>query len=143
MNKFLSVTSTFFVIVNSGKDKDEALKEYILKNLIPRGFNARIAEIKEEYHQPTAQLKQAIKDCANRTQALQYDNVGLKGKIRAKDHEIAFLERRYLGYLTNEDKSNGITIIAKSNKATGSLYIFTYRHHGYRRHKIRVMLPRN
>ena len=32
MNSLLSVTGTFYVILNSRKDKDKALKEHILKD---------------------------------------------------------------------------------------------------------------
>ena len=51
-------------------------------------------------------------------QVIHYENIGLQGKIRAKDQHIATLQRRYVGYLSNEDKNNGISIIAKtSNEA--------------------------
>ena len=43
-------------------------------------------------------------------------NVGLQGKIRAKDRQIATLQRRYVGYLSDEDKNDGISIIAKNNE---------------------------
>ena len=41
-------------------------------------------------------------------------NVGLQGEIRAKDQQIATLERRYVDYLLDENKNNGISIIAKN-----------------------------
>ena len=43
-------------------------------------------------------------------------NVGLQGEIRAKDQQIATLERRYVDYLSDENKNNGISIIAKNNE---------------------------
>ena len=39
-DNFLSLTGTLYVIVNSRKDKRKALKEHILKDLVPRGFDA-------------------------------------------------------------------------------------------------------
>lgn len=42
---FISLTGILNVIVNSRKDKAKSLKERTLKNLVPRDFNARIAEI--------------------------------------------------------------------------------------------------
>ena len=50
------------VIVNSQKDKSKVLKEDILKDLVRRGFNARIAKIQEEHHQWATKLQQAIID---------------------------------------------------------------------------------
>ena len=50
-DNFLSVTDTLYVIVTSQKGKGKALKEHILNNIVPRGFDARIAEIQEEHHQ--------------------------------------------------------------------------------------------
>ena len=44
----------------------------------------------------------------------EYENVGLEGEIRAKDQQIVALQRRYLGYLSDEYKNNGIRIIAKT-----------------------------
>ena len=72
-----------------------------------------------------------------------YENVGLQGAIRVKDEQIAALQRRYVGYLSDEDKNNGISIIVKNNDEAEYLYIFICWQHGYRRDKIRVLLIRN
>lgn len=40
-DKFLSLTGTLYVLVDSGKSKGKVLKEQILKYLIPSGFDAR------------------------------------------------------------------------------------------------------
>ena len=48
-DKFLSVFEIMYVILNSQKDKGKALKKYILKDIAPRGFDARIEEIKEKH----------------------------------------------------------------------------------------------
>ena len=69
--------------------------------------------------------------------------MGLQGELRAKDQEIAALQRRYVGYLANEDKKNGITIIAKRNEEPEYHSISICGQHGYRRHKTRVLLARN
>ena len=73
----------------------------------------------------------------------EYEKVGLRGKIRAKDQQIAALQRRYVGYLSDEDKNNGISIIAKNNEEEEYPYISICGQHGYRRHKTRVLLTRN
>ena len=43
----------------------------------------------------------------------EYENVGLQGEIREKDQQIAALQRHYVGYLSDKDKNNGLSIIAK------------------------------
>ena len=48
-DKFPSVFGVMCVIVNSQKDKGKALKEHILKYIVPSGFDARIEEIQEKY----------------------------------------------------------------------------------------------
>ena len=69
--------------------------------------------------------------------------MGLQGEIRARDQQIAALQRRYLGYLLDEDKNNGISIIGKNNDEAGYPYISICRQHDYRRHKVRVLLTCN
>ena len=73
----------------------------------------------------------------------EYENVDLQGEIRAKDQRLAALQRRYLGYLSDEDKNNRISIIAKNDGESEYPYISIWRQHGYRRHKARVLLTRN
>ena len=46
---FVSQTGTFYVVVNSRKDKGEALNKHILKDIAQRGFDARIEEILGKY----------------------------------------------------------------------------------------------
>ena len=50
-DKFLSASGVMYVIANSKKDKGKALKDHILKNIVPRGFDARIEEIKGKHQQ--------------------------------------------------------------------------------------------
>ena len=40
-NIFISLTGALYVTVNSRKDKGKALKKHILKDIVPRGFDAR------------------------------------------------------------------------------------------------------
>ena len=49
----------------------------------------------------------------------------------------------YVGYLANEDKSDGVTVIAKNNEAAEYPYMSLCRQHDYRRHKARVLLVHN
>ena len=56
---------------------------------------------------------------------------------------MAALQRRYVGYLSDEDKNNCKSIIAKNNEEEEYRYISICGQHGYRRHKVRVLLTRN
>ena len=69
--------------------------------------------------------------------------MGLQVEIRAKDQQIAALRRRYVGYLSDEDKNNGISIISKNHDEAEYSYLSICRQHGYRRHKVRVLLTHN
>ena len=51
-----------------------------------------------------------MQDQDNQIRAIQYENVDLQGEIQEIDQEIAVLQRRYVDYPANEDKSNGITL---------------------------------
>ena len=98
----------------------------------------------KEKHQQAIKEKEATiallnDDLKNR----EYKNVGLQGDIRAKDQQIAALQRHYLDYLWDEYKNNGISIIAKNNDEAEYPYISICIQHGYRRHKVRVLLTRN
>ena len=58
-DKFLSFFWVMYVIVNSRKDKGKALKENILKDIIPRRFDSRVEEIQYQ-HQQVIEEKDAV-----------------------------------------------------------------------------------
>ena len=132
-----------YVIVNSKKNKGKALKDHILKDIVPRGLDARIEEIQRKDQRAIEEKDATITllnvDLKNR----EYENVGLQGEIRVKDQQIAALEKFYAAFLSDEDKNNGISIIAKNSDEAEYPYISICGQHGYRRHKARVMLTRN
>ena len=66
-----------YAIANSRKNKGKVLKEHILKDIVPCGFDAMIAEIQEEHQQQITQLQLAITDRDNQIRAIQYENVTL------------------------------------------------------------------
>ena len=101
-------------------------------------------EFMNEAHQQAIEEKDAAITLLNdNLQNREYENVSLQGEIRAKDQQIAVLKRSYVGYLFDEDKSNGISIITKNNEEAEYPYISIRGQHGYRRHKARVLLARN
>ena len=128
-----------YVIVNKGK----ALKEHILKDIVPCGFDAKIEYIRGKHQQAIKEKDETIALLNDDLKNRQYEIVGLQGEIRAKDQQITAFQKRYVGYLSDEDKNNGISIIAKSNDGAEYPYISIYRQHGYRRRKVRVLLTRN
>ena len=73
----------------------------------------------------------------------EYENKGLQSEIRAKGQQIATLPRRYVGYLSDEDKNNAISIIAKNNDEAEYAYICICGQHSYRRQMVRVLLAHN
>ena len=99
--------------------------------------------IQEEYQQVIEEEDAAIALLNDDLKISEYENVGLQGEIKPKDQQITALQRRYVGYLSDEDKNNGISIIAKKNDEAECLYISICGQHGYRRHKVRVLLTRN
>ena len=81
-------------------------------------------------------LSDDLKNC-------EHENVDLQGELREKDRQIVALQRRYVGYLLDEDKKNGISIITNNNDEAEYPYISICGQHGYRTHKVRVLLTHN
>ena len=91
-------------------------------------------EFTNEAHQQAIEEKDAVTALLNDDlKNGEYKNVGVQVEIRAKDQEIAALQRRYIDYLSDADKNNGISIITKNNDDAGYLYISICGQHGYRR----------
>ena len=143
IDKFLSVFGVMYFIIKSQKDKGKVLKRHILKDIVPRGFDAKIEEIQGKHQQDIEEKDATIALLNDDLKNCEYKNVGLLGEIRSKDHEIAVLRRCYVGYLSDEDKNNGTSIITKNNDEVEYPYISICGQHGYRRHKARVLLTRN
>ena len=100
-------------------------------------------KMKEDHRQAIEENDATIALLNDDLKNREYENVGLQEEIRAKDQQIVDLQKRYLGYLSDEDKSNGISIIAKNNDEAEYPYISISGQHGYRRHKVRLLLTRN
>ena len=114
-----------------------------MKDIVPRGFDARIEEIQEKHRQAIEEKDATISLFNDDLQKREYENVGSQGEIREKDQHIAVLQKRYVGYLSDEDKNNGISIITKNNEEEEYPYISISGQHGYRRRKVRVLLTCN
>ena len=71
--------------------------------------------IQEEYQQVIEEEDAAIALLNDNLKNSEYEIVGLQGEIRPKDQQTTALQRRYVGYLSDEDENNGINIISKNN----------------------------
>ena len=124
-DKFLSVFGIMYVIVNSKKDNAKALKEHFLKDIVPRGFDARIEEIQGQ-HQQAIEKKDAVialknddlQGRDNQIQAIKYEKVALhaqrdvyKDQLQKCQGVIAHLRTRYADHAKDPGKDNIVMII--------------------------------
>ena len=86
-DKFLSVFGAMYVLVNSKKGKGKVLKEHILKDIAPLGFDTRIEEIQVQHQQAIkekdamiALINDNLQDRNSQIQAIKYDNVALQAQ---------------------------------------------------------------
>ena len=110
---FISVYGVMHVIVNSRKSKGIELREWIMRDVVPRGFNKLIEE-------KDTQLALLNDNLARSHRQLEYTNTGFQGEIRAKDQEIARRERenamlreRYVDHCQDPGKDNVVMIARK------------------------------
>ena len=127
-DKFLSVFGVLYVIVNSWKDKGKVLKEHILKDIIPRGFDAKIEETQKKYRQAIeekdaaiALLSDGLQNCDNQIHTIQYENVSLqaqrdvyKDQLQKCQDIITHLRTRYVDHAKDPGKGNIVMIIEKN-----------------------------
>ena len=69
--------------------------------------------------------------------------MGLQYKIWWKKQKTASLQRGYMSYLANKDKSNGIILTEKRNETVEYPCISTFRKHVHKKPKTRVLLECN
>ena len=91
------------------------LKDHILKDIIPSWFESKIEEIQGKHRQAVDEKDTTIALLNDDLKNREYENVGVQGEIGAKDQQMAALQRRCVGYFSDEDENNGISIIAKDN----------------------------
>ena len=81
---FLSVYGVMHVIVNSRKSKGKILKEWVMKDVVPRGLNQIIAEKQgmiEEKNTQLALLNDDLTIAEQNVIALEQDNLELQVEI--------------------------------------------------------------
>ena len=112
-----------YVIVNSQKDKGKALRKHILKDIVPRGFDAKIKdltslvqahELTNESHQQTIKEKDAKVALLNDDlQNREYENVTLQAQrdmyqaeLQKYQDIIIHLKPRYVPHEKDPGKDN-------------------------------------
>ena len=124
-----------YAIANSRKNKGKVLKEHILKDIVPCGFDARIAEIKEEHHQQTTQLQLAITDRDNQIRAIQYENVTLQAQRnvyqaqlqRCQEQVYDVIINRHVTRANDSGKDKIIMVIEKNTiPEEDEIYEYSY-----------------
>jgi len=109
---FLSVYGVMHVIVNSKKPKGKALREWIFRDIIPRGFNKLI----EEKNGQLTLLNDDLTNAEQNVVALEQDNLELQAEVdRLAAQQEQRLAQRSVPYLENEKNNNGIVVIQKNN----------------------------
>ena len=128
MDKFLSFFVVMYFIANSKKDKGKGLKDHILKDIVPRGLDARIEQIQEKHRQvieekdvAIALLNDDLKNRDNQMQAMKYDNVALqaqrdvyKDQLQKCQDIITHLKTRHVPHAKDPGKDNIAMIIEKN-----------------------------
>ena len=90
----------------------------------------------EEHEQAIALLSEDLQDRHDQIRASQYGNVGLQGEIRAKDQQIAALQRHYVDHVKYLGKDNIIIIVRKhTTSASDKYYDLPYYVSRIQRHK--------
>ena len=120
---------------SSQQPKAKGFRRHCCNLLFPHVRQELTNKMKEDHQQTIEEKDATIALLNDDLKNHKYENVGLQGKIREKDQQIAALQRRYVGYLSDEDKNNGITIIAKNDEESEYPYIPIFGQHGYRRQR--------
>ena len=117
---FILLTDALYVVVNSWNNKGKAFKKHILKDIVPRGFDARIEEIQEKHRRAIEEKDAALALLNDDLQNREYENVALqaqrdvyKDELQKCQDIIAHLRRRYADHVKDPDKDNIVMIIEK------------------------------
>ena len=116
-----------YVIIKSRKDKGEAPKEHILKDIVPHGFDAKIKEIQGKY-------QQGIIDCLNQIKTLEFRNEEHRQKILGLNEEINdLIANRHVARCGCFD--NVLRFIKKNSKEVPPYYVIRHQYRQLEKHK--------
>ena len=126
-DKFLSVFGVMYVIIKSQKDKGKALKKHILKDIVPRGLDARKEEIQGKH-------QQAITDRENEIKTFEFTNEKHQQKILRLNKEIDdLIANRHLACRGCFD--NVLCFIKKNSGEIHPYYVIRCQHKQLGKHK--------
>ena len=111
-----------YVIVNSKKGKGKTLKHHILKDFVPRGFDARVEEIQEKHRQDIEQKDAVIPLLNNYLQNREYKKMALQAQRdvyqaqpqKCQDQIRDFIINRHVPRVNDPGKDNIVMIIEKT-----------------------------
>ena len=111
-----------YVIVNSKKGKGKTLKHHILKDFVPRGFDARIEEIQEKHRQDIEQKDAVIPLLNTYLQNREYKKMALQAQRyvyqaqpqKCQDQIRDFIINRHVPRVNDPGKDNIVMIIEKT-----------------------------
>ena len=150
LDLYINEEGMYELLFSSQRPKAKDFRRHCC-NVLFLHVRLRLTEKIKEDHQQAIEEKDAalalitdnLQGRDNQIQTIHYQNVGLQGEIRAENLQITTLQRRYVGYLSDEDKNNGISIFAKNNEEPEYPYISRCGKHDDRRRKVKVLLARN
>ena len=132
-DKFLSVFGVMYVIIKSQKDKGKALKKYILKDMVPRGFDARLEEIQEKYRQAIEKKDVTIALLNDDLDNREYENVALeaqrdvyKDQLQKCQDIITHLKTHSVDHAKDPGKDNIVMITENTAPQEDGFYEYPY-----------------
>ena len=96
----LKEPGVYCFLLRCNKAEAEPFMDWVVETVLPRELR-KLSQKLEEHHRRTTQLQQAVEDRDNRIQAIEYENVGLQGEIRAKDQQIEASQERIEDIIAN------------------------------------------
>ena len=78
---YINEEGTYELVFSSQQQKAKAFRKYCCNEMFPRIGKQLVDKMQEGY-------QKAIEERDNRIQAIEYENVGLQGEIRAKDQQL-------------------------------------------------------
>ena len=121
-----------YVITKSQKGKGKALRKHILKDIVPRGLDARIEEIQEKH-------QKAITGRDNQIKALEFTN-------EKHEHKILRLNKEIDDLITNRHVAhrgcfgNVLCFIKKNSGEVHSYHVIRCQYRQLEKHKRRLKL---
>ena len=104
-------------LLTSRKGKGKAdLRKWVLESstIIPQGLKDKMRELREKHRQAIEGKRLSTSSTQHELQAIQYNNVGLQGEIKAKDKTIKdLIENRHVPRCGEYDN---ILIVFQKNK---------------------------